>query len=799
MAHDFAPSQVTRRTVEDTARTTPYGVRPINLPVASYGDHDEDSFSTLSEDHTSVGHNAVLPRHLQLEYPMTRSKLRQEEMALSDDRFTHNDRPIARQGAKYLDSAQRVNQSSPGSPSSLVDDGIAYHSTSIQSSSQVLDDPEFKEFLESIPESDPTTLQSLFPESDDTVARIPGHCGACHATETTNLGNTGSILAAGKGTDGDTNINQLTDIVQVSSCDKSVSVLPLNWQHRPDNGKRKLPSLQEMWNDNCILQLYGERTGRRHKRQKKKGRQCTRCRLKNLKCSDHFPCTSCTEHWEKAVNWTDERKVMRWSYCFDERLEDLNVLIDLTHTILFAKPYPEKYPGGSATRFDESFEHICFIKELVDSFGVDPNQRKHFDDQYCGLPVGDNSSKGKQLGPPLSRLIHDIQELSSDLWDLTPRMHNRPSCSGERPRMRLSEIVIIMFLHHGYLREHTNLSAYEIHCLSLGFSDLFFKQIQRYFKNGKIHSIQMGSPKATELAIDLGTLLLLISYAPSYFRSLGMFDSTSDPTSTTSSIAHETSDALLEEPERISGTGETVKYVLREMDRIINPNRAPSAQDKEIPFRASGLPERWGFLKDYLSHWVSKVGLCSTEPSVVASSLMLAQKLCCMKLSPTEGRQEMHTQLQRTTPLVTQAPNIRQDISALCQQLQDNWIPRRASEALLGNKRVLAWNLMALWWLDPDLDYPENISEADDMIDVSWLFPLHIRARLSSVELRESKLQELSALPIISPELMETIGEQWRDISHEMGMPEKKAWKLAKGQDYGRQISIHSWLKLVWM
>ncbi|KAK7994195.1 P-loop containing nucleoside triphosphate hydrolase protein [Apiospora arundinis] len=676
MAHDFAPSQATRRTVEDTARTTPYGVRPINLPVASYGDHDEDSFSTLSEDHTSVGHSAVLPRHLQLEYPMTRSKLRQEEMALSDDRFTHNGRPIARQGAKYLDSAQRVNQSSPGSPSRLVDDGIAYHSTSIHSSSQVLDDPEFKEFLESIPESDPTTLQSLLPESDDTVARIPGHCGACHATETTNLGNTGSILAAGKGTDGDTNINQLTDIVQ---------------------------------------------------------------------------------------------------------------------------PYPEKYPGGSATRFDESFEHICFIKELVDSFGVDPNQRKHFDDQYCELPVGDNSSKGKQLGPPLSRLIHDIQELSSDLWDLTPRMHSRPSFSGERPRIRLSEIVIIMFLHHGYLREHTNLSAYEIHCLSLGFSDLFFKQIQRYFKNGKIHSIQMGSPKATELAIDLGTLLLLISYAPSYFRSLDMFDSASDPTSTTSSIAHETSDALLEEPERISGTGETVKYVLREMDRIINPNRAPSAQDREIPFRASGLPERWGFLKDYLSHWVSKVGLCSTEPSVVASSLMLAQKLCCMKLSPTEGRQEMCTQLQRTTPLVTQAPNIRQDISALCQQLQENWIPRRASEALLGNKRVLAWNLMALWWLDPELDYPENISEADDMIDVSWLFPLHIRARLSSVKLRESKLQELSALPIISPELMETIGEQWRDISHEMGMPEKKAWKLAKGKDYGRQISLHSWLKLVWM
>lgn len=120
------------------------------------------------------------------------------------------------------------------------------------SPTRIMDNPGFHDFLDSIPESDPTTLQSLLLAKSISEHTPPSQY------------------------DGHLDVHKTDRTVHSSPSDTTPSTLP-------SKGKRKLPSLQEMRNNNCILQLYGETTGRRNKRQKMKGRQCARCRLKNLK------------------------------------------------------------------------------------------------------------------------------------------------------------------------------------------------------------------------------------------------------------------------------------------------------------------------------------------------------------------------------------------------------------------------------------------------------------------------------------------------------------------------------------
>lgn len=202
---------------------------------------------------------------------------------------------------------------------------------------RLLDSPDFQSFLDAIPESDPTTLQSLLVEKSDSDCNRVSQSVPGPSTEQVEHSDPGHNFHIEP--------TQSFHTVQPSTC-TVVTVTPHQDTSHPRNGKRKLPSLRQMQNDDCILRLYGESTGRRHKRQKMKGRQCARCRLKNLKvhthrtgpryflltsgiqCSDGFPCTSCMEHWKRAANWATEKRMMAWSHCFDARLEDLNVISD---------------------------------------------------------------------------------------------------------------------------------------------------------------------------------------------------------------------------------------------------------------------------------------------------------------------------------------------------------------------------------------------------------------------------------------------------------------------------------------
>ncbi|KAK8001023.1 hypothetical protein PG991_013245 [Apiospora marii] len=538
---------------------------------------------------------------------------------------------------------------------------------------QLMDNPDFQSFLDATPESDPTTLQSLLLETSDSNCKVLSQSVPLLDTEPVEHNDPSHNVRMEP--------TQSFHIVQPSSTSATVTVCPHQDTPGPRNGKRKLPSLQQMQNDDCILRLYGESTGRRHKRQKKKGRQCTRCRLKNLKCSDGFPCTSCMEHWKKATNWATEKRMMAWSHCFDARLEDLNVLTGLTHSIMFARTHPRKRSRDMKRHYlTGSFEQICFIRELVDSLETGPGLREYGESQNSGLLVCEKTQKSKPSAPPLSLLIQDIQkQLPSDPWTLTPTAH-RSLARSDRPFIRLSEIVTIMFLHHDYLLKHTNLGSYELYCLSLAVSDMFFEQIIRHFRTGKIHAIPIGSPQATELAIDLGTLFMLICHGPSHFQYADLVDSTDAPWTISADLEDEKAIKISKLPDNILATPEAERYLLNEIDRFFTSDSSKMAQGRQLPFKAATLPNRWAFLKDYLSHWVNKVALCSAEPSTVTSRLVLAQKLCRLRLLDNDGN---HSTCPRS--IVNSVQAAAEPMESPEGVRDASWFHRRQKDVLLAN------------------------------------------------------------------------------------------------------------------
>ncbi|KAK7953149.1 hypothetical protein PG988_013843 [Apiospora saccharicola] len=309
-----------------------------------------------------------------------------------------------------------------------------------------------------------------------------------------------------------------------------------------------------------------------------KGRQCMRCRLKNLKCSDAFPCTSCIEHWEKTTNKANGDRTMTWRHCFDARLEDLNVLVDLTHATMFARTQPIKPSDDRTSQFlTGTFKQICFITELAHNYGSYPSLQQCLESQYSGLVVCNKAQKGKSTTSPLSHLIHAMEkQLPGDTWTLAPT------------------------------------------------------------RSGKAHAIPNSSHAATELAIDLGTLYLLICYGPTRLQYTDIFDSTDAPRTTWPDTKEERSNQFSRIEADSLPTYKANKYIFDQLDRFLGPSSSESA-GRTLPFKAATLPDRWAFLRDYLSHWVDKVRLNSTELSAVTSRLVLAQRLCCLRLLDSHG------------------------------------------------------------------------------------------------------------------------------------------------------------------
>ncbi|KAK7911788.1 hypothetical protein PG985_014269 [Apiospora marii] len=639
----------------------------------------------------------------------------------------------------------------------------------------LMDNPHFRDFLDTIPESDPTTLQSLLPRDDGIEGGLPDRHLLPSVSDESRLitneawkptnrpGNLGVFLAG----------NDLGPPEVV-------------------NGKRKLPSLQQMWTDNCLFQLYGENQGRRQKRHKKKGRQCTRCRLKNLKCSDGFPCTSCQTHWDKVANWTNEKKAMSWKHCFDARLEDLNVLVDLMHSTMFARTYPRN-SSKHLNRYDGSFKHICFIKALVTKVAMGSDFLQSVDDQ---------PSKRVPLDLPLSQLIHDIQtQLPDATWTLNPADHHSVPPSG-RSSIRLSEIVVILFLHHDYLRDHTQMSSYDIYTSSLIFCHLFFEQILKYFTSGKIQSSTMNSSgAATDLAIDLGTLFFIVSYAPAHFQSQRIFGSTG------AQVENKRSADMLQAPKDLqtnAPTCETTKYVFDELDRFLGPYHSESTQGRCLPFKAYALADRWAFLKDYLSHWVVKVRLGSRNHSTVASSLILTHRLCHLDLLGSHGRSHIAyaVKKQPVPPLDVESSTTSQDFPRLCKQMRDNWTPQKASEAahrLLEDRNIVVWHLMALWWKKPGPDRPGRPFVQKELSDMPDIAPSYIRVTFGhSVERVESQLQRLDGSQLETHKREEIIQQEWQSIFDEIKSRGQRKQELVGRDNKFLHVMMNAYLKVIW-
>lgn len=330
-------------------------VEPDALPVKSQGNCDHESLPLRPVGSRFAGHLAnvqdgvFLPTQLHLSYPPAQIN------NCSDNRRALVDAPtppIPPTNPTSLTPEQRNIAHLPVTAPSVTDNGSVHSTVLRDPSPPILDDPSFHDFLESIPESDPTTLQSLLSQEVLNENILPKQNTLFSITSITELGsNAESASPANEDVAGRINVIKTGSIVRPPPTASNHSISP-HRTHLLSNGKRKLPSLEEMRNDNCILRLYGATTGRRSKRVKLKGRQCARCRLKNLKvcmslhrsespiltlvfqCSEHFPCTSYVEHWDKATNWAKELKMVVWSHCFDARLEDLNVLIDRKFSFL---------------------------------------------------------------------------------------------------------------------------------------------------------------------------------------------------------------------------------------------------------------------------------------------------------------------------------------------------------------------------------------------------------------------------------------------------------------------------------
>ncbi|KAK8062770.1 hypothetical protein PG997_014867 [Apiospora hydei] len=742
--------EVSTPTSEGSSKAAAGEVECVDIPATSVGGPNkevppqEPGFGTLPGRPKESEGGGFLAKRLQAAYPTTPINVPE------GNRHSESENPF-----------QKVRSSLPVTSSQLADDVVGYHGISGEPQTRIMDDPSFHEFLESIPESDPTTMQSLLPEKDSReVSTQQQPRGILTATDKSRICCIASQSTTHNNNDEHTNSSQIPRAWRLPSADGSVYVLQHKGSSHSYHGKRKLPSLQQMWNDDY--------------------------------------------HWDKAANWATQRRTVTWSHCFDARLEDLNVLIDLTHSIMFARTYPKKESMNSKRPYDNAFEHICFIKELVDSFTIDPSLRKHLESQYSGHLGSDKPLKGKPAGPPLSRLIDDIQtQLPSDTWTLNPTTYSM-SPAPECPSLRLSEIVIILFLHHEYLREHTYLSPYEIYSLSMVFSDMFFDQISRHFKTGKIHTATRGSPMATDMAIDLGTLFLLVSYGPAHFRTRSIFNSTpGDSQATQDYINRKKVEGVFQPPRDASATNKSLGYILSELDQLLEPERSKSSKGRNLPFKAAALPDRWAFLKDYLSHWMDRVGLCSTEPSIVTSRLLLAHKLCTLELTPRDRSPSSCERLQQPMLPSLQRPNISQELSSVCRQLQDRWTPQHELDAIhgfLGDKRVLTWHLIALWWQDTTGQRrPQDSSNQQDLVEVSSFFPASIRTQLSSTEAFELQRRNLDVLREESPHETDMIQQEWRAISEDMSLSVQRSQELAARDGRGRQITMDSFLKRIWM
>ncbi|KAK7959298.1 uncharacterized protein PG986_004152 [Apiospora aurea] len=658
--------------------------------------------------------------------------------------------------------------------------------------SRVMDNPEFHDFLDSISESDPTTLQSLLTGNSEKDANLTNQIAVLPSTEITWFNGIQRMSAD------DEELHLRTDsalsrhTVHRLSTSAPVPILSPQVSSCRGDGKRKIPSLDQMRKDDCILRLYGESTGRRHKRQKKKGRQCVRCRLKNLKCSDEFPCTSCTEHWKKAVNWANEKRTITWSHCFDARMEDLNVLVDLIHSIMFARTNPRKQSENMTLSHWHPLKHICFVRELVDNFGTD-----------IGLQNCIESQKGKASASSLLGLIDEIhKQLPSDTWTLTPTTYRQLSPPA-RSSLRLSEIVIVLFFHHDHLREHTNLSSYELYIMTLVFSALFFDQLARHFKSGKIRAIPIGSSMATDLAIDLGTLFLLICYVPVHFPFSDIVDAEETPQNPSADIELERTNEVLQSPDDLLASHRTNRYIFDEIDHFLKSDRHKSARGRNLPFKAATLADRWVFLKEYLSHWMDKVRICSIEPSTVASRIAVAQRLCRLELLSNDedyGRCDRPLRLHSSMNL--NAPNKLENLSTLCRQMEAHWTTRKATETLdafLQDKRVSTWHLMLMQWLNHNPIPTKTLSESHDLIDLPNLFPIYIRFRIGSVETMEFQLLNApGSIGTVTPEELDVVRREWRAISAEMNLPPHKLRELVEKDNRIRQTMAESAIKAIW-
>ena len=455
-------------------------------------------------------------------------------------------------------------------------------------------------------------------------------------------------------------------------------------------------------------------------------------------------------------------------------------------------------------RYGDSFRQICLIKDLVQNFGVDPRVQEKLESRCRGPLFGSKTPGRNSSGPPMWSLMNDIQQqLSNDTWILDPGMYSSWTSLPGGSSIRLSEIVTIMFLHPEYLYQQTNLSSYEIYSLSMLYSHLFFKQISDHFKSGKVHTVPPDSPAATELAIDLGTLFFLVSYGPAHLRN--MYRSIEKVgLSATTACFEDKVDTVPLSSENSQVNKKIARYIMSELNRWLGSDGRRWVPGRHLPFKASTLPDRWAFLQDYLSHWMDRIGLRSTDTSAVVSSLVLAYRLCRLDLVDTSGSRGTCQRLiihRPTPPLNTRMTDNLRYLSSLCQEMQDKWTPQRATETLhgyLADRKVLVWHLISLWELRSRPKQGESHSDLQDLTRLSDMFPPAIRVQVGSARTLDSKLQSLYGLCTDSSEEMDIIKQQWQAISHDLRLPTPIEQEWLGTSDRVRQITVKSFLKRIW-
>lgn len=189
--------------------------------------------------------------------------------------YTSTESPHPQTTSKRLSLANGTVSDSSSAPPLSTGDIIHHGFAGEFASPGLMDNPDFRDFLDTIPESDPTTLQSLLPKDCDSEGGLPNQLSLF------SLGHKSKLIPGEVRKPANHN-DKVNTIPAVSA---AMELAHHGGPPELANGKRKLPSLQQMRADNCIFRLYGENQGRRQKRHKMKGRQCTRCRLKNLKVS----------------------------------------------------------------------------------------------------------------------------------------------------------------------------------------------------------------------------------------------------------------------------------------------------------------------------------------------------------------------------------------------------------------------------------------------------------------------------------------------------------------------------------